>query len=146
MLGYGVCERLDSDAATTVTTSDAPAELVDHMESELALIEALQRDGTDRLQELLTAAQQAVDALDLAPTVRFADYRQPQPATSATADTYGPMILEKLASQDSRLDDMLHVLEQVVRQQQLITAAIQCLADRVTGVTTEAGNPLRASA
>lgn len=146
---FRLCQpgALPQTESVPLTSASRPDELVDHVESELALIAALQRDGSDRLQELLAAAHQAVEGLDVSPTLRFADYTSPQPAAPAAGETYGPMILEQLAAHESRMDDVHHVLEQVVRQQQLITAAIQCLADRVTGLSAaDTANPLRASA
>jgi hypothetical protein len=140
-------EAIPAEHPLSVGTG-SPEELISGVESELALIEAMQLDGADRLQELLAAAHEAVEGLELARTLRFADYSPAPVPTSEAANEYGQQILKHLQSQDARLDDVLHVLEQIVQQQQLMTAALQCLADRVTGLSSgQAGTaPRRASA
>ena len=55
----------------------------------------------------------------------------PAPMRGASHKAYGPLILTRLQSHESRLNDVCHVLEQVVKQQQLIATALQCLAERI---------------
>lgn len=138
--------RADSAEPDVTPAAESTTDLLDGVESEMALIEALQSDGNDRLQRLLEAAQDAVEGLEFARTLKIADY-SPLADRQTAGDPFGPKILERLQTHETRLDDILHVLEQVVRQQQLITAAIQCLADKLTGSTDgAAASSLRASA
>jgi hypothetical protein len=130
------------ESSTHAITPDSTApELIAGMESELALIDALQRDSGDRLQDLLSAAQEAVDVLQFARTLKFEDYSHAQPAAAApSTEHWGPAVLKRLHDQESRLDDIGRILEQVVGQQQLITAALQVLADRVMELHSHALN------
>ena len=111
----------------------AAVEFVDAMESELSLIDALQLSGTEGIHELLKAAHDAVEGLESTRTIRFSDYSAPaEEEQSALANVaFGPLILTRLQSHESRLNDVCHVLEQVVKQQQLIATALQCLAERI---------------
>ncbi len=130
----------------------AAVELVARMESELSLIDALQLTGSERIHELLRAAHEAVEGIEFARTIKFSDYTAPlaeeQPATAVRDDSYGPLILTRLQVQESRLNDVCQVLEQVVRQQHLIASALQCLADRLEELKAAPGQSgsLRASA
>ena len=108
-------------------------DLVAAVESELSLIDALQLSGSERIHELLKAAHEAVEGLETTRTIRFSDYSAPaEEEPSAPANVaYGPLILTRLQSHEARLNDVCHVLEQVVKQQQLIASALQCLAGRI---------------
>ena len=128
----------------------AAVELVTAMESELSLIDDLQLSGTERIHELLKAAHEAVEGLESTRTIRFSDYSAPaaeEPSAPANV-AYGPLIVTRLQSHESRLNDVCHVLEQVVKQQQLIASAIQCLVDRIDELNAGPAQPgsLRASA
>jgi hypothetical protein len=141
-----VCPEIQSEPALKTTA----IEFVGGIESELALIEALHQSDSERIQELLKAAHEAVDGLDCARTIRFLDYATPAPAepVTATNDPYGPMILSRFQAQESRLSDVCQVVEQVVKQQQLIATALQCLVDRLDELKAAptASGSLRASA
>lgn len=117
------------EAANASTMSTR--QIVEGLESELHLISA---DATrrDKIQELLKAAQQAVDACQFAQTIRFADYA-PKPASADDdgAAQFRTLVLSRLTSQETRLDEICNVLEQVVNQQQMIATALQCVAERL---------------
>ena len=128
----------------------AALELVEKMESEILLIDALELSGSEQIHELLKAAHEAVEGLEYARTIKFADYTSAVPDVQATTanDAYGPLILTRLQAQESRLKHVCQVLEQVVKQQQLIASALQCIADRIEELKAAPAQPgsLRASA
>ena len=106
-------------------------QLIDGLEFELDLLDA-DSNRTDRISELLKAAQQAVDACQFAQTIRFADYaaKKATPETAPHSDAY-LQVLNRLSSQETRLDEICNVLEQVVHQQQMIATALQCVVERL---------------
>ena len=80
-------------------------QLIDGLEVELDLLDADSK-RTDRISELLKAAQQAVDACQFAQTIRFADYAATKavPEAAPPSDSY-MQVLNRLSSQETRLDD-----------------------------------------
>jgi hypothetical protein len=106
-------------------------QLIEGLEFELDFLDA-DSNRTDRISELLKAAQQAVDACQFAQTIRFADYAATKaaPETTPPSDAY-LQVLNRLSSQETRLDEICNVLEQVVHQQQMIATALQCVVERL---------------
>ncbi len=126
--------------------SMATRQLVEGLESQLRLISA-EEDRRDRFGDLLKAAQQAVEACQFAQTIRFADYApSANPVGDSSAENQ-ELILTRLLSVETRLDEICNVMEQVVHQQQLIATALQCVAERVDDLRLNAEpGALRASA
>ena len=106
-------------------------QLIDGLEFELDLLDA-DSNRTGRISDLLKAAQHAVDACQFAQTIRFADYasQKAAPETPPQSDSY-LQVLNRLSSQETRLDEICNVLEQVVHQQQMIATALQCVVERL---------------
>lgn len=122
-------------------------QLIDGLEFELDLLDA-DSNRTDRISELLKAAQQAVDACQFAQTIRFADYaaKKAAPEVATQSDSY-LQVLNRLSSQETRLDEICNVLEQVVHQQQMIATALQCVVERLDDMRSGAQpGSMRASA
>ncbi len=126
-------------------------QLIDGLEFELDLLDA-DSNRTGRISELLKAAQQAVDACQFAQTIRFADYAAKKAAPEAApeaapqSDSY-VQVLNRLSSQETRLDEICNVLEQVVHQQQMIATALQCVVERLDDMRSGAQpGSMRASA
>ncbi len=122
-------------------------QLVAGLEAELQLLSA-EDSGTDRIHDLIKAAHQAVDACQFAQTIRFADYAaQKTDVVESSQSQNHDLILTRLAAQETRLDEICNVLEQVVNQQQMIATALQCVVERLNDF--QANSPpgtLRASA
>jgi hypothetical protein len=153
-LVFFLCRNASAQAIDRPLAPEAltPRQLVDGLEAELQLI-ASESNGHDRIAELLTAAQKAVDACQFAETLRFADYTSPASSSSVSAPPSTlnadatDLILARLASQELRLDEICHVLEQVVHQQQMIATALQCVVERMDDLRTHSQpGSLRASA
>ncbi len=106
-------------------------QLVDGLEAELRLL-TTETSSNERIHELLRAAQQAVDACQFSQTIRFADYANaPQNEKAEDVSSGHELILSRLSAQETRLDEICHVLEQVVQQQQMIATALQCVVERL---------------
>ena len=122
-------------------------QVVEGLQCELRLISS-ETSGTSRLGDLLKAAQQAVDACQFAETIRFSDYVDtPAESGDDKASRLHEQSVARLTAMETRLDEICHVLEQVVHQQQLIATALQCVAERIDEIRAnpQAGS-LRASA
>lgn len=138
-------------AASAVPTDVAkflePRELVAHLESEVSLV-ATSDSGREQIQDLLRAAQTAVGNGQFVETLRFADYAAENRTLQNSADqATQQLILAKLKSQELRLNEVCHVLEQIVQQQQLIATSLQSLAVRLDDLrTVSPTGTLRASA
>ena len=121
-------------------------ELVTSLEAEMELL-SYEDSSRERIHELLKAAQGAIESRVFADTIRFSDY-----VPMASHDVGNPMsdqavLLARLDAQDLRLNEICSVLEQVVKQQQIIATALQCIVDRMEDIKTSSQpGPLRASA
>lgn len=104
--------------------------LLEGVESELALVDP-DAANRERIQELLRSAQKAVDACQFAQTIRFADYAARENSANSARPSTDEIILARLTAQQNRMDEICEVLEQVVKQQQLIATALQCVVDRL---------------
>jgi len=147
-VAYMLCE--ESAAFVPESTFDpasmATRQLVEGLESQLKLISA-EEDRRDRIGDLLKAAQQAVEACQFAQTIRFSDYAPPANPVGDPSAENRELILTRLHSVETRLDEICNVLEQVVHQQQLIATALQCVVERVDDLRSNSQpGALRASA
>lgn len=122
-------------------------ETVARLESEIALIGTAD-SGRERIQDLLRAVQMAVGNGQFVETLRFADYAAENHASvNSSEDATQRLILAKLKFQEHRLNEVCHVLEQIVQQQQLIATSLQCVVDRLDDLrTVSQTGTLRASA
>lgn len=148
-LAYFPCSAAGSIAAEKPADlkSMNALELVDGMQSDLRLISS-EASGTSRLGDLLKAAQQAVDACHFADTIRFSDYVTDSAESEGDhVDRLQEQSVSRLTAIETRLDEICHVLEQVVNQQQLIATALQCVAERIDDLRANPqSGSLRASA
>lgn len=121
--------------------------IVANLESEIALITSAD-SGLEQIQELLKAANMAAGSGLFAETLRFADYAADHDALlNSPDDAIRQLILTKLKAQEHRLDEVCHVLDQIVQQQQLIATSLKCVVDRLDDLrTVSQTGPLRASA
>jgi hypothetical protein len=148
-LAFFLCNHTAANAAERpIEHSKLSArQLIDGLEFELDLLDA-DSNRTGRISELLKAAQQAVDACQFAQTIRFSDYasKKAAPETPPLSDSY-LQVLNRLSSQETRLDEICNVLEQVVHQQQMIATALQCVVERLDDMRSGAQpGSMRASA
>jgi len=107
-------------------------QIIEGIESQQRLISS-KENRRDRLGDLLKAAQQAVEACQFAQTIRFADYAhaaEANPTVDRSAENQD-LILVRLDTVETRLEEICNVLEQVVQQQQLIATALQCFVERI---------------
>lgn len=157
-----VAENLDSQseetalADSTAETLAVPnaeltaAELVTGLEKEFQLLGELQANCSDKIDTLLHAAREAVEGASIrlaTPPLRVIGMEE---QFLATDREQLQEIATKVKQQESRLGEVCNVLEQVVNQQQIMTTALQGVADRLTelrnAVNANNSNALRASA
>ncbi len=143
------------DEAPTSTESESLAELsasdlVTGLEVEFQLLSDLQTTSIDTMDRLINAARQSADGVTIklaAPPLRVVGAEE----RFVAADREQLQeIHAKVKQQESRLSDVCHVLEQIVAQQQIMTTALQSVADRLTelrsGILSDAAITRRASA
>lgn len=126
-------------SATTLAVED----LLARLEEDMALVESIPADRS-KLRELLEAAQKAVEAQPFSQTLRFADYAARRAGPVADEQPL-EVVLARISAQDKRLDEICQVLEEVVKQQQLIATALQHIADQLDS-SGQASSVRRASA
>jgi len=137
---------LELESLTELSATD----LVTGLEVEFQLLNDLQTTSADTIDRLLHAARRSVDGAFLklaAPPLRVVGVEE----RFVAADREQLQeIAAKVKQQESRLSDVCHVLEQIVSQQQIMTSALQSVADRLTelrsGIHSEATTVRRASA
>jgi hypothetical protein len=146
--------EVEGDVATAAKSESlselSARDLVTGLEIEFQLLNDLQSTSADTMDRLLNAARQSVDGafLKLAtPPLRVVGAEE----RFVEADREQLLeILGKVKQQESRLSDVCSVLEQIVSQQQIMTTALQSVADRLTelrsGILSEAATTRRASA
>lgn len=147
-LAFFLCNHTAANAAERpIEHSKLSArQLIDGLEFELDLLDA-DSNRTGRISELLKAAQQAVDACQFAQTIRFSDYASKKAAPETPQSDSYLQVLNRLSSQETRLDEICNVLEQVVHQQQMIATALQCVVERLDDMRSGAQpGSMRASA
>lgn len=127
---------VSGDETETLAGSLGVEELLAKLEEDMELVESIPADR-NKLRELLEAAQKAVEAQPFSQTIRFADYAARR-ASQNTDEQPLEVVLARISAQDKRLDEICQVLEEVVRQQQLIATALQYIADQLD--SSEQGN------
>ena len=142
----------DNDASNIV---ESPAEmtapeLVNGLELEFQLLSELQANSIDAMDSLLNAARQAIDGASIrltAPSLRVIGVED---QFLQTDREQLQEIATKVKQQETRIGEVCHVLEQIVNQQQIMTTALQGVADRLSelrnAVNTNVSGALRASA
>ncbi len=147
---FALCHP-EADSVTVKLAEPAPAktatDLVDRIETEFLMIDS-QDSNRDRVLELLSAAHKAVDACAFSETIRLDDYKAQKKAIESSESATDTIVLTHLRAQQSRLDEICGVLEQVVHQQQLIASALQCLVEQIDAQRANSNPPssFRASA
>jgi hypothetical protein len=125
-------------------------ELVTGLEHEFKLLNELQETTVDSIDRLLNAARRSVEGASIklaTPPLRVVGIDE----RFLTSDREQLQeIAAKVKQQESRLGGVCHVLEQIVTQQQIMTTALQSVADRLTelraAMPAEAASTRRASA
>lgn len=143
-----LCDPPDIEQEQPPLTDRHSSELVAGLEEELRFIDT-HAAGTDRIHELLKAAHEAVEACQNSRTLRFLDYVPQTSQGNASQDSQlAGMLMTRLAAQETRLNEICSVMEQLVHQQQIIAAALQCVVERIDNSfgQSNGSNPLRASA
>ncbi len=142
-------DRDASDIVESPTELTAP-ELVNGLEVEFQLLSELQANSVDTMDSLLNAARQAVDGASIklaAPPLRVIGIEN---QFLQTDREQLQEIAARVKQQETRIGEVCHVLEQIVNQQQIMTTALQGVADRLTelriAVNANASGALRASA
>jgi len=118
----------DSDVIQELSAS----ELVTGLEYEFQLLNELHSSSADTMDRLLNAARKSIDGAPIklaAPPLRVIGMEE----RFVAADREQLQeIAAKVKQQECRLGDVCHVLEQIVSQQQIMTTALQSVADRLT--------------
>ena len=127
----------DLDEVSESSETESPGELstmdlITGLDAEFQLLNDLQSTNTESMDRLLKAARAAVDGASIKlapPPLRVVGIEE----RFAAADRQQLQeIAAKVRQQESRLGDVCHVLEQIVSQQQIMTTALQSVADRLT--------------
>jgi len=107
-------------------------ELVTGLELEFQLLSDLHSTSADTMDRLLNAARKSIDGASIklaAPPLRVVGLEE---RFVAGDREQLQEIGAKVRQQESRLGDVCHVLEQIVSQQQIMTTALQSVAERLT--------------
>ena len=107
-------------------------DLVTGLATEFQLLSELQSTNAESMDRLLNAARAAVDGVSIKlapPPLRVVSIEEQFVAADREQLQE---IAAKVRQQESRLGDVCHVLEQIVSQQQIMTTALQSVADRLT--------------
>ena len=137
----GVCEVAAEPDPDPIEELSAP-ELVTGLEHEFELLNELHSSSADTMDRLLNAARKSIDGASIKlalPLLRVVGMEER--FLAADRDQLQE-IVAKVKQQESRLGDVCHVLEQIVSQQQIMTTALQSVADRLTELrNTTPGEP-----
>jgi len=141
LLSPGIGEVLAEPDSDSIEELSA-AELVTGLEHEFQLLNELHLSSADTMDRLLNAARRSIDGASIklaAPPLRVVGVEE----RFVAADREQLQeIGAKVKQQESRLGDVCHVLEQIVSQQQIMTTALQSVADRLTELrNATAGEP-----
>ena len=107
-------------------------DLVTGLEMEFELLRELQSTSAETIDLLINAAQRSVEGASIKlapPSLRLVG--QEERFEAADREKLQE-ISSRVKQQESRLGDVCHVLEQIVSQQQIMTTALQSLADRLS--------------
>jgi len=124
-------------------------DLVTGLEIEFELLRDLQNTSTETMDLLINAARRSAEGASIKlapPSLRLVG--QEERFEAADREKLQE-IASRVKQQESRLGDVCHVLEQIVSQQQIMTTALQTMADRLTELRNSATGELatrRASA
>lgn len=125
-----VDEGMTAPDSESIEELSAP-ELVTGLELEFQLISDLQSTSADTMDRLLNAARKSIEGASIklaAPPLRVVGLEE----RFVAADREQLQeIAVKVKQQESRLGDVCHVLEQIVHQQQIMTTALQNVAEHV---------------
>ena len=113
-------------------------DIVTGLEIEFQLLQDLQSTSAETMDLLLNAARRSVDGASIKlapPSLRVVG--QEEGFEAADRDKLQE-IAGRVKQQESRLADVCHVLEQIVSQQQIMTTALQSMADRLTELRNSA--------
>lgn len=141
-----VSESTEPKSRDELSTMD----LIAGLDAEFQLLSDLQSTNTESVDRLLSAARAAVDegSNQLAPPhLRVVSIED---RFTAADRQQLQEVAAKIRQQESRLGDVCHILEQIVSQQQIMTTALQSVADRLTelrgAMVVETSTTRRASA
>jgi len=121
----------------TVEELTAP-DLVTGLEIEFELLRNLQNTSAETMDLLLNAARKSIDGASIKlapPSLRLVG--QEERFEAADREKLQE-IASRVRQQESRLSDVCHVLEQIVSQQQIMTTALQSMADRLAELRNSA--------
>ena len=107
-------------------------DLVTGLEMEFELLRELLSTSAETIDLLINAAQRSVEGASIKlapPSLRLVG--QEERFEAADREKLQE-ISSRVKQQESRLGDVCHVLEQIVSQQQIMTTALQSLADRLS--------------
>ena len=142
--------EVQADPETNLIEELSAPELVTGLEHEFQLLNELHSSSADTMDWLLNAARKSIDGASIklaAPPLRVVGMEE-RFVASDREQLQG--IAAKVKQQESRLGDICHVLEQIVSQQQIMTTALQSVADRLTelrnAIPGESSTTRRASA
>ena len=119
---------IESQKVEELTVPD----LVTGLEIEFELLRDLQNTSAETMDLLINAARRSVEGASIKlapPSLRLVG--QEERFEAADRETLQE-ISSQVKQQESRLGDVCHVLEQIVSQQQIMTTALQSMADRLT--------------
>ena len=127
----GLNEVIAEPETESIMELSAP-ELVTGLEHEFQLLNELHASSADTIDCMLNEARKSTDNASIklaAPPLRLVGMEE---QFMAADREQLQEIAAKVKQQQSRLGDVCHVLEQIVSQQQIMTTALQCVADRLT--------------
>lgn len=127
-----VAEDNDTPTALTKVEELSVPDLVTGLEIEFELLRDLQNTSAETMDLLLNAARKSVEGASIKlapPSLRLVG--QEERFEAADREKLQE-IASRVKQQESRLSDVCHVLEQIVSQQQIMTTALQSMADRLT--------------
>ena len=130
-LEAGLNEVIAEPETRSIMELSAP-ELVTGLEHEFQLLNELHASSADTIDCILNEARKSTDNASIklaAPPLRLVGMEE---QFMAADREQLQEIAAKVKQQQSRLGDVCHVLEQIVSQQQIMTTALQCVADRLT--------------
>ncbi|RLT22657.1 MAG: hypothetical protein DWI29_00375 [Planctomycetota bacterium] len=130
-LDSGLNEENAEHDSDLIQELSAP-ELVTGLEHEFQLLNELQASNADSMDRLLNAARKSIEGASIKLAALPLRVIGVEERFVAADREQLQEIAAKVKQQESRLGDVCHVLEQIVSQQQIMTTALQSVADRLT--------------
>lgn len=118
--------------------------LIDAIERDVRLIDAMDRSTADGLTELVAAARQLAQTPVIGTSAWHGESRTVSPPAEVFATTNSEDISRQLQLQTARMDSISDVLEHVIRQQRIMTEVLYGLTARVTELTQQQASHRRA--